>query len=43
MLRAAALNAFANGLGLSRLAAHAKKLVRLTSSRENLILNRHEL
>jgi len=41
MLRAAALNAFANGLGLARLATHAKKLVRLTSPHENLTIERY--
>jgi len=42
LLRAAALNAFANGLGLAGLATHAKKLVRLTSPRENLTFERDE-
>jgi geranylgeranyl reductase family protein len=36
LLRTAVLNAFANGLNLSRVAAQAKKILRLTSTRENL-------
>jgi len=43
LLRAAALNAFANGLGLAGLAEHAKKIVRLTSPRENLSFRRDAL
>jgi len=42
ILRAAALNAFANGLGLASLAGHAKRLVRLASPRENLTPERDE-
>jgi geranylgeranyl reductase family protein len=36
ILHTAALNAFANGLGLAKLAGAAKKMMRLTSHRENL-------